>query len=423
MIELAGLKNSSPRLELLALALAALVALSACGGGGVAEHVAANAGQSLEGIAVGEPNPSAQVDKAAFTKMAQGAACSDKLNRLYIIDNAQVFWDVAGQCADASYSQALFGATTDKVLCKAGDSIAGPRTSCADDRYRTQFDTMVKNRDKADLGLGGSHKIEMVDLTPQLKLGDNVTFEPLAVNQMSGNTEVKNLVVRDAQAWSALWKQLNANVLEMPPEPPVDFNSKTILAVFTAMGGGCAGVSVVRTSVLDGVLHAEYAEAPPPPPDVACTALAVSPVAVVMVDRFDGKVVFDQLKAVPVNFKRMETRMNALDTTPPFTAVVRDEPTLRKLWSQYVDAGTPAPSLDFNTQMVLFAWGGHHNGGCYATGFSGVSRADGKLYASVLDRVPRIGMLCTAVVIGTGDVVVVDRTDEPVVFANSVMPL
>jgi hypothetical protein len=201
VIKLAGLKHSSLRLEPLALALAAIVSLSACGGGGGAEPMSAVRTPSFEGIAVGEPNPSAQVDKDVFIKMAQGAACSDKLNRLYIIDNAQVFWDVAGSCADASYSYALFGATPELKRCSAGDSIAGPRTSCADERNRETFDTIVKNRDKADLGLGSSHKIEVVDLTPQVKLGDTVPFEQLLVNQFSGNSDVKNVVVRDAKEW------------------------------------------------------------------------------------------------------------------------------------------------------------------------------------------------------------------------------
>lgn len=422
MIKLAGLKHSSLRLEPLALALAAIVSLSACGGGGGAEPMSAVRTPSFEGIAVGEPNPSAQVDRNVFIKMAQGAACGDKLNRLYIIDNAQVFWDVAGNCADASYSYALFGATPELKRCSAGDSIAGPRTSCADERYRDTFDTIVKNRDKADLGLGSSHKIEVVDLTPQVQLGDTVPFEQLLVNQFSGNSEVKNVVVRDAKEWSVLWRQINANITEVPAEPFVDFNKKMVLAVFAGSGGGCSGVGVMRTSVLDSVLHVEYAMSPPPGPDVACIAVMTSPVAVVVVDKFDGKISFDELKPTAVKFKRIETRMNAMDTTAPFTAVVKDELKLRKLWSQHVDAATPMPSIDFSTQMVLFAWGGGpHSGGCNSTAITYVSSADGKLYAGVQSASNLA--TCTKDIIATGDVVVLGRSDDPVVFANSVMQL
>ncbi|GAB2858715.1 hypothetical protein GCM10027277_28990 [Pseudoduganella ginsengisoli] len=420
MIKLAGLKNSSLRLEPLALAMAALVSLSACGGGGgMAEQMSAAVTPGTQGIAVGEPNPSALVDKAVFTKMAQGAACSDKLNRLYIIDNAQVFWDVAGSCADASYSQALFGATPELKRCSSGDSIAGPRTSCTDERYRETFDTIIKNRDKADLGLGTSHKIEVVDLTPQLKAGDTVPFEQLVVNQYSGNSEFKTAAVTDAKGWTVLWRQINANRTEVPVEPSIDFNKKMVLAVFTGYGDGCAGVSIVRTSVLEGVLHVEYAKAPPPAPDVACTMVVTSPVAVAVVDKFDGKISFDELKATPVKFKRIDAQMSATDKTAPFTATVTDELKLRKLWNQYVDAATPMPSIDFSTQTVLFAWGGLGMT-CQSATFTGVTRAGGKLYASVQNRTPGPATDCIQGMKGAGDVVIIERSDEPVIFATSV---
>jgi hypothetical protein len=421
VINLAGLKQSSLRLEPLALALAAVISLSACGGGGGdGAQMSANLTPANQGIAIGEPNPSGQVDKNVFIKMAQGAACSDKLNRLYIIDNAQVFWDVAGSCADASYSQVLYGATPELKRCSSADSIAGPRTSCADERYRDTFDTIVKNRDKADLGLGAAHKIEVVDLTPQLKLGDTVPFEQLVVNQFSGNSEVKNVVVRDAKEWSVLWRQINANRTEFPAEPFVDFNKKMVLAVFAGNGGGCSGVGVVRTSVLDGVLHVEYAMSPPPAPDVACIAVVTSPVAVVVVDKFDGKISFDELKATPVKFKRIDTQLSATDKSAPFTAVVSDELKLGKLWGQYVDAATPMPSIDFSTQTVLFAWGGLGMT-CQSTVFTGVSRAGGKLYASVQNRTPGPATDCAQGVKGAGDVIIIERSDEPVIFATSVV--
>jgi hypothetical protein len=81
------------------------------------------------------------------------------------------------------------------------------------------------------------------------------------------------------------------------------------------------------------------------------------------------------------------------------------------------------PSIDFSTQMVLFAWGGQHRGGCYSTAITNVSSAGGKLYAGVLDKVPGPATGCTANIITTGDVVVLERNDDPVAFANSVMQL
>ncbi|MRV70878.1 hypothetical protein GJ700_03980 [Duganella sp. FT92W] len=422
MIKLAGLKQSSLRLEPMALALAALVSLSACGGGGDAPQMSAAVTPGTQGIAVGEPNPSAQVDKNVFIKMAQGAACSDKRNRLYIIDNAQVFWDVAGSCADASYSQTLFGATPDKVLCRSYDSIAGPRTSCTnpDPAALEGFGGIIKNLDKPNLGMDSTHKVEIVDLTPQVKLGNTVQFEQLIVNQYSGNSTLENLTVRDAKGWSEMWKRINANMTELPPEPWVDFSKKMVAVIFAGnASNGCSGVGVVRASEQDGVLHVEYANAPEPEPGVMCTMAITSPVTAVVVDKFDN-VKFDQIKATPVKFKRIETQLSTTDQTAPFTAVVSDELKLRKLWNQYVDAATVMPSIDFSTQTVLFAWGGLGMT-CQSTTFTGVLRAGGKLYASVQNRTPGPATDCIMGVKGAGDVVIIDRSDEPVVFSSSVV--
>lgn len=405
--------------------LAAALALSACGGGGgLAYSDAASKPPSGQGIAVGEPNPSAQVDKAVFTKMAQGASCSDVRNRLYIIDQAQVFWDVAGNCADASYSYTLFGATPELRQCGSSDSIAGPRTSCADERHRDMFDTILKNRDKADLGLGASHKIELVDLTPQPKLGDTVMFEPLLVNQFSGSQDIKNTVLRDVKEWAAMWQQLNANMTEAPAMPDVDFGKRMLLAIQTgAASNGCAGVSVVRTAVADGVLHVEYAMAPEPGPDIACLAVITSPAAVVAVDKFDGPVSFDQIKATPVKFAQLDAALRWEESSAPFTAVVQDELKLGKLWNQYVDASTPMPKIDFSTQMVLFAWGGQHSSGCYSSQIVSVVRAGKQVIARVLERTPGYDSVCTQSFIASGDFVVLERTDDPVVFAHSTQSL
>ncbi|MBY0241454.1 MAG: hypothetical protein K2X55_19285 [Burkholderiaceae bacterium] len=420
MIKLATLRHSSLRLEPLALALAAVISLSACGGGGGGAPELQAAVVPGQGIAVGEPNPSAPVDKNVFIKMAQGAACSDKLNRLYIIDNAQVFWDVAGNCADASYSQVLYGATPELKRCSSADSIAGPRTSCTDERDRATFDTIVKNRDKADLGLGAAHKIEVVDLTPPVKLGNAVQYEQLIINQHSGNSSTENLTVRDAKQWSVLWKRLNANLTDLPPEPWIDFSKHMAVVIFGGSApNGCSGVAVNRLSEQDGVLQVDYAYAPPPGPDVVCTLAVTYPATAVVVDQYD-QVKFEQIKATPVNFKRIDTKLGSTDTTPPLNAVVTDELKLRKLWNQYMDANSVMPSIDFSTQTVLFAWGGLGMT-CQSTTITGVSRAGGKLVASVQNRVPGPATDCIMGIAGAGDVVIIERSDEPVVFSTSVM--
>jgi hypothetical protein len=106
--------------------------------------------------------PRSAVDLEPYKAMARARECVDIRNRLFLIDNQLVFWDGAGHCADASYGEMLYGSTLDQVLCSANDSIAGPMKTCRDERYRALFETMTKNLDKPDLGLGSGHTVQPI---------------------------------------------------------------------------------------------------------------------------------------------------------------------------------------------------------------------------------------------------------------------
>jgi hypothetical protein len=74
---------------------------------------------------------------APFVELSRGATCSDKRNRLFVIDQALVFRDRAGNhCPDYSYSEVLYGKTVNDMLCSSNDSIAGRRTNCKDSRFK-----------------------------------------------------------------------------------------------------------------------------------------------------------------------------------------------------------------------------------------------------------------------------------------------
>jgi hypothetical protein len=101
-------------------------------------------------------------DLEAFKAMARAADCADLRNRLFLIDGSLVFWDKAGQCSDAAYAQSLFGATVDQLICRAQDSIAGPRKGCRIEGFTTLFETMLAHLDEPDLGLGPTHTVEPI---------------------------------------------------------------------------------------------------------------------------------------------------------------------------------------------------------------------------------------------------------------------
>jgi hypothetical protein len=98
-----------------------------------------------------------------FQDVARKSPCTETKNRLFLIDGTSVLWDRAGNCPDNAYEQTWYGATPGEVLCRAQDSIAGPRKTC-DPSRAAEFDTMIENLDAPDLGLGGGHKVRRIPL-------------------------------------------------------------------------------------------------------------------------------------------------------------------------------------------------------------------------------------------------------------------
>ena len=259
--------------------------LAACGGGGASTQIVASGSQ---GIAVGEPAPGAPA-KDDFIKMARAeTVCSDRTNRLYIIDGKQVFWQVAGNCSDASYRNVLFGLTPQNQLCSNSDSIAGPRTTCTDASQRALFDTIIQNLDKPDLGLGAPHKVEYI---PFLPAQGPLMFEKLANEQNSGLTHPENAVLRDNESFQKLWNGVYQNRIPAPALPQIDFTRKMVLAVAVGYGNACTHVGIEKVAVAGEALQVNY-HVIQPAEGIACAMIATSPVAMVVVDRIDAQVNF-----------------------------------------------------------------------------------------------------------------------------------
>jgi len=134
---------SRPRRSLLMVLLLAASAAAGCGGAGSARP---------------------ELDPSPFVLLAQKGICSDVKRRVFVIDETMVLIDRAGSCPDNSYALTLYGRTPTEVLCSKQDSIAGPRTSCAEGSPQDLFDTMTQNTNLPDLGLGKDHKVRSVPL-------------------------------------------------------------------------------------------------------------------------------------------------------------------------------------------------------------------------------------------------------------------
>ena len=396
-----------------ATSLAAAVSLAACGGGGGGGSTTNSL--AAPSIAVGEPHPGTGPVLEPFVAAARTASCADLRNRLFVIDKTYVFADVAGNCSDASYSQVLYGAAPDKVLCSAGDSIAGPRVSCSDPKLSALFDTMRKNLDQPDLGLGKEHKVEQHVFLPAD--GQTVAALEIAAEAFSHIHAPRTAVVRDQAEWLRLWAEHTGKNDSLPPPPKVDFNKQMLVAVFGGDKSACQDFGVSRVLASAGKLAVEYFDSPHPDFQV-CLAVVTQPMRVVAVPRHDAQVQFTKVEAGLL--AQTELAAGAYSgIQDKRQVVVRDAAAWEALWKAH-GADAKMPEVDFGRQMVIGIFMGSAPGGCHGTGIRGVYPSNGKLVVSFFERYPVEGqdVVCTKAITTPYQLVVVPRSDLPVVFAQ-----
>lgn len=398
-----------------ALPLAACLALSACGGGeGGKTPVLIS-----PGIGIGEPTPP-PLNVTPFIEKARTEACSDVRNRLFVIDNKMVLSDRAGNCADNSYGQVLYGASVDNGLCSASDSIAGPVASCKDEASRVLFDTMRKNLDRPDLGLGAGHSVKEVFFLPAE--GTGLALGELAKASTSAISTPRQLVVRDAAAFEALWREHGANALPAPALPKVNFATHMVIAVFAGAKPGCHEIRIQRVLVSGARLVAEYVERDINPFAV-CIAAQSAPMHMMAVPRSDAPVEWRAIAGLP--FTELAFTSYSYRSGGPLQTVVRDEASWASLWAAHATLAVPGfdpsqaaprPAVDFSRNMVVAVFMGSQPNGCYGTRIDGIYRSGGKLQVAVLNSVPGDSSICTMALTSPAHMVQVARSEEHVEF-------
>jgi len=398
-----------------AVGIAVGATLAACGGGSADAPGVMKNQQAGQGIAVGEPNGGVPV-VSEYIKLAQEAACTETRNNLYVVDSKYVLWDRAGKCADMSYGQSLMGATPQAVLCTAGDTIAGPRTSCTDEAARPLFETMLKNLDKADLGLGSAHKVEQVSFLP--KSGTPIAYKTVVSDSFSNIETPREVVIRDAAAWNALWAEHSKTRIAAPE---VDFSRNMLVAVFAGSGNaGCGTFDVVNVMSKDGKVLVEY-EYRDMSPVAICLAVVTQPVRVVALPKVDAPVEFRKIVSPYINFTNVEpsVRTNIHERR---NVVVRDEAAWAALWTEHAGADVALPKVDFSKQMVIAAFRGAMPSTCHNSGIASVGFKDGVLRVGIVDSEPAPGVACGMMIVYPAHLVIVNRTDAPVEFVTETRP-
>jgi len=109
----------------------------------------------------------------------------------------------------------------------------------------------------------------------------------------SGIEARREVVVRSAADWTALWKE---HAAREPSPPPVDFSSEIVVGIFLGRRNtGGYGVDIVRTAGGGGATVVEYVETTPSP-DAITSQVLTAPYHLAAIPKQDGDVSFRKVQ-------------------------------------------------------------------------------------------------------------------------------
>lgn len=357
------------------------------------------------------PPPVKGIDTAQFIALTERSPCAAGGNRLFVINEKYVYWDRDTACPDQV--QRLYGNSAGKPLCIHANSINGPYTNCNDPSVRTLFDTILGNRQIADLGLGASDTVVQLKLVPPDNV--NLAFTTVAMNAFSGIRTPRQVVVKDAAAWASLWAEHTATITPAPPLPEVDFNTQMLVGVFAGDLKGCHEFEIKRVNVAGGSIVVDYEDRDITAQTI-CIAAITNPMHVVAIPRIDAEVKFKQIMPAPIDFITID-RSPYSGVQEPQQVVIKDLASWTSLWHQHAGAGSPVPAVDFSISMVIAVFRGVLPNGCYSTEITDVYRVDSVINVHRIDTEPGEGAICTLAIVTPAHLIVVPRSNDPVVFS------
>lgn len=374
-----------------------------------------------------------------FVALTNDPNCANRLNRLFVIDAKYVLWDSDGKCADAAYTQTLYGVTPQNILCTNGDSFAGPRSSCTDQQYANLFQTILDNVDKSDLGLGSAHKVVQVP-TPQRSilahapLGQFLSLRP----HLHYGAPPSNIVIRDQKTWVNFLNETRITTSDFGDGLTVDFSKQMVLGVFFKTPNNCSSIKILnlRPNVEKKVV-AEYLSEERislRSCDTSST-LSSTPMNLVVTDRFDAPIEFVDVSATRVNVTPLvQTNTPSYSFSRNYFKPPGNVPSILReefFWT-YMKANVPwksvfaqAPfvsistrSIDFSKRMLIGEFVGIFRSNCYQMGDIYVWRSNNNLNVAKSISFPVSNSVCTLQTSVPTYLIEFDRSDDTVVIST-----
>lgn len=116
---------------------------------------------------------------------------------------------------------------------------------------------------------------------------NEVPFKTISQTSQSKVEDARTVVVKDADAWSLLWRYHAPD----QPVPPVDFSTTMVVGVFMGYTNPCYSTSIAKITRDAGKITVQKVDRHPPP-GVMCAMIVTSPAHLVAIERSDLPVEF-----------------------------------------------------------------------------------------------------------------------------------
>jgi hypothetical protein len=371
----------------------------------------------LAGCAGPRPAPEERIDTAAFIALAVQAPCAGTGNRLFAIDDKLVFWDRGASCQDQVLR--LYGTSASKPLCVNIVSAQGTYTNCSNDSVRALFETILANRQAADLGMGAGHTVTQIGFAPEVIV--NLPFTTIAKDAFSAIHAPRTVVVRGVVAWEKLWAEHTAGRSPAPPLPQVDFATQMLIAAFAGDLKGCHEFDIRRVNVRGNNIVAEFEDRDITPQTI-CLAAITNPMHVVAVPLIESDVVFNQITPGRIDFNTIDrTAFSGIEE--PMNVVIRDARSWARLWARHTGSSANLPAIDFRTTVVIGVFRGLLPNLCYATEIIDVYRVGSGINVARVDTFPGPEAGCGLSVVTPAHLIAIPSSTESIVFSTERRPV
>ena len=273
---------------------------------------------------------------------------------------------------------------------------------------------MLRNLDKADLGLGSQHQVQQIVVPGGASIA--IPVSALMAPFYRGVAPT-NIVIKDLPAWNKFWELSGVKAPTM--FGGTDFQSRMTLGTFFKTSNNCSITQILKVSSNGQKLTVDYfeeeriaiASCDPESKTVS------TPMNMVELAKIDLPVEFNNVSAARISYKLIDQGFYS-GVSSNRNVVIKDKASWMGLWQEHNKTNANMPNVDFSKNMIVGLFMGSRPTGCYAIEDVTVWRAAGKIQITHHNLNPGPTIDCTMSVSSPFKLIEIPRSEEIVEFQS-----